>query len=81
MGKPIGRTRTTGGQTLREEVWDWAGSAWRTIDLQDNGTTTLPSGAVNPATGTVRVRLTANIPNTTGPGFLLGNLSLTGTLQ
>ena len=81
MGKPIGPTGTTGGQTLREEVWDWAGSAWRTIDLQDNGTTTLPSGAVNPATGTVRVRLTANIPNTTGPGFLLGNLSLTGTLQ
>jgi hypothetical protein len=79
MGKPLGPTATAGA--VQEQVWDWASSAWRTIDLQDNGVTTLPTGAVNPATGTVRVRLTANIPNTTGPGFLLGNLSLTGTLQ
>ncbi len=81
LGKPIGPTGTTSGQSLREEVWDWGTSAWRTIDLQDNGTTNLPTGAVDPVSGTVRVRVTANIPNSTGPGFLLGNLSLTGTLQ
>jgi hypothetical protein len=81
MGKPIGVSGASSGQTLREEVWDWGSSAWRAINLQDNGTTSLPAEAVNPATGTVRVRLTANIPNTAGPGFLLGNLSLTGTLQ
>ncbi len=72
---------STTPQTLREEVWDWSRSAWRVIDLQENGTTTLPAAAVDPVTGTVRVKVTANIPSTTGPGFLLGNLSLTGTLQ
>ncbi len=81
MGKPIAPPGTTSGQSVREEVWDWGRSAWRTIELQENGTTTLPAEAVDPMSGTVRVRVTANIPNTTGPGFLLGNLSLTGTLQ
>ena len=61
---------------LQGQVWDWSSSSWIDINYQDNGTTALPDGAVNPTTGAVRVRVTAS-----NGGFLAGSLGLSGTVQ
>jgi hypothetical protein len=67
-----------GGNTtasLQSEVWDWSRSAWIAVAYQDNGTTSLPDSAVNPASGLVRLRIT------TSSGFAAGAISLSGTVQ
>ena len=71
---PPGSTNTIQGVT--GQVWDWQTSSWSDINYQDNGTTALPQSAVDPATGTVRVRV-----NTNNGGFLAGSLTLSGTVQ
>jgi hypothetical protein len=64
------------GPALTGEAWDWATSSWVPINYVDNGTTALPNSAVDPQTGTVRVRITAN-----NGGFVAGSLSLSGTVK
>jgi hypothetical protein len=75
---PRGAPGTVGqsGPTIAGEVWDWSRSAWTDIAYQDNGTTALPDGAVHPASGLVRLRLT-----TTNGATLSGNLTLSGTVR
>ena len=57
-------------------MWDWGRASWTDIAYQDNGTTAVPDGAVNPSTGLVRLRLTTNVG-----GLLAGGISLSGTIQ
>jgi hypothetical protein len=63
-------------QRVRGEAWDWSSSSWVEISYQENGTTALPDGSVNPSTGTVRVRITPG-----SDGFVAGSLSLSGTVR
>ena len=74
FGPPSSSTQT--GPAVQGQVWDWGRSAWTDIAYQDNGTTALPDGAVNPSTGLVRLRLTTSVG-----GLLAGGLSLSGTIQ
>ena len=74
FGPPGGSTQT--GPTVQGQVWDWGRSTWTDIAYQDNGTTAVPDGAVNPTTGLVRLRL-----STTVGGLVAGGLSLSGTIQ
>ncbi len=69
---PGGSAPTT---TVQGQVWDWARSAWTDVAYQDNGTTTLPQGAVNPDSGLVRLRLSSS------GGFVAGTITLAGTVQ
>ena len=57
------------------EAWDWAAAAWTPIGFQDNGLTTLPASAVDPATGAVRIRLGSDAGT-----FYAGGLSLVGSV-
>jgi hypothetical protein len=70
---PGGSSSTSPG--IQGEVWDWTSSSWTNINYQDNGTTALPDGAVNPSTGLIRLRI-----ETTNGGFLAGSLTLSGTV-
>jgi hypothetical protein len=77
-GKFIGPPSGSGNgsdQSLQGEVWDWSHAAWTSVAFQNNGTTGIPDGAVNPDTGSVRFRLSG-----TG-GFLAGAITLSGTVQ
>lgn len=69
---------TTGGasSTIQSQYWDWSNSSWTDIAYQDNGTTALPDSAVDPATGTVRLKV-----NTPNGGMLAGDVSLAGVVQ
>lgn len=71
---PPGSGTTVQGVT--GQVWNWETSSWSDISYQDNGTTALPASAVDPETGTVRIRVTSN-----NGGFLAGSLTLSGTVQ
>lgn len=71
---PPGSTTTVQGVT--GQVWNWETSSWSDINYQDNGTTALPATAVDPETGTIRIRVTSN-----NGGFLAGSLTLSGTVQ
>ena len=61
---------------VQGEAWDWSNNAWINIAYQDNGTTAIPDSTINPATGVVRVRISAS-----NGGFLAGTLGLSGTVQ
>ncbi len=62
---------------FKSEVWDWSRSAWTSIPLKDNDTAPIPAAAIDPATGTVRLRLRS----VAGSSFQAGYLSLAGTLR
>jgi hypothetical protein len=67
-----------GGSTvpgLQGQVWDWSRSAWTDVAYQDNGTTALPDGSVDPASGLIRFKLS------TSTGFLAGTITLSGTVR
>ncbi len=66
-----------GTGSFKSEVWDWSQSAWVPLALAESATTAVPDRAVDPATGTVRLR----VRSVDGSSFLLGPLSLTGTVQ
>jgi hypothetical protein len=66
---------TSSAAAVQAQVWDWSRSAWSDVAYQDNGTTSLPDSAVNPDSGTVRLRL-----STTG-SFAAGTITLSGTVQ
>jgi hypothetical protein len=61
---------------LHAEVWDWAKAAWVSVDYKSNGTTMLPSAAVDPSSGNIRLRI-----NATGGQAMMGAISLTGTVE
>jgi hypothetical protein len=69
---PNGQT----GATVQGQVWDWSQSAWSDLAYQDNGTTALPSSAIDPSSGLIRLRL-----GTTNGGLLAGSISLAGTVK
>jgi hypothetical protein len=60
---------------VQGDVWDWSHSSWVNVSYLDNGTTTLPDSAVEPATGMIRFRLS------TTSGFLAGDITLSGTVR
>jgi hypothetical protein len=68
---------TTGATTpgIQGQVWDWSRSAWTDVAYQDNGTTALPDGAIDPDTGRVRFRVSDS------SGFLAGAITLSGAVQ
>jgi len=74
FGPPASSSQT--GPAVQGQVWDWGRASWTDIAYQDNGTTAVPDGAVNPSTGLVRLRLTTNLG-----GLLAGGISLSGTIQ
>ncbi len=63
-------------QSVPAKVWDWLRSAWIPLDYNDNGITAVPSDAVNPSSGEVRLQVAA-----TGTQVVLGEVSLTGTVK
>jgi hypothetical protein len=65
----------TTAPTVQGQVWDWARSTWTDIAYQDNGTTTVPDGAINPDSGLVRLRLSSS------GGFVAGSITLAGTVR
>jgi hypothetical protein len=74
--KFAGPPGTTGsGPSVQGQVWDWSRSAWSDVAYLENGTTTLPDSAVDPATGRVRFRLA------TTSGLLAGPITLSGTIR
>jgi hypothetical protein len=75
-GPPGGPAGAPGAPTVKAEVWDWANSAWISLAYNLNGTSTLPTAALDPSSGEVRLRLTA-----TGGQTMLGSISLTGTVE
>jgi hypothetical protein len=74
FGPPSSTTQN--GPAVQGQVWDWGRASWTDVTYQDNGTTALPDGAVDPSTGLVRLRLTTNVG-----GLLAGGISLSGTIQ
>jgi hypothetical protein len=76
-GSRLANAAITGGNLLTAEVWDWSNGRWQPLGLLANATP-LPDGSVDPATGTVRVRLTAIAGDSPGP---MGAMSLTGSVQ
>jgi hypothetical protein len=65
----------TGNSSVKGEAWDWGTSSWATVNYQDNGTTSIPDSAVNPATGEVRVKISSQSQ------FTSGFLSISGTVK
>jgi hypothetical protein len=63
-------------QTLQAKVWDWQQSAWIPLDYNSSGVTPVPSAAINPSTGEVRLQVTAG-----GTQVVFGQASLTGTVK
>jgi hypothetical protein len=74
-GKPVPPGSSGSAPTLQAEVWDWARSAWVSIDYKANGPSALPPTAMDPSSSEVRLRLTVS-----GGQTYLGSLSLTGTV-
>ena len=66
---------TNGGGAVKGQAWDWAASSWIAVSYQDNGTTSIPDSAVNPATGEVRVKLSSD------GQFASGFLSISGNVK
>ncbi|HET9847915.1 MAG TPA: hypothetical protein VFR68_05105 [Candidatus Dormibacteraeota bacterium] len=58
------------------QVWDWAHGTWVDLAYQDNGTTSIPDNAIDPSSGTIRLRV-----STTNSAFLAGTITLSGTVQ
>jgi hypothetical protein len=61
--------------SVKAQVWDWSQSAWVAIDYNDNSSMLVPPSAVNPTTGEVKLKLTADNQ------FSTGNYSLVGTVK
>ena len=70
-GPPGGSSPSVTGQ-----VWDWSHSAWIDLAYQDNGTTAIPDNAIDPSSGSIRLRV-----STGNSGFLAGTITLSGTVQ
>jgi hypothetical protein len=62
--------------TTEAEVWDWQHRSWTGIAYQDNGTTAIPDGAIESASGSVRLRISGS-----NASFMSGGVSLTGTIR
>jgi hypothetical protein len=62
--------------TLQARFWDWHRSAWTALSYNMGGVTALPSAAINPTTGEVRLQVDA-----AGTQTVFGQVSLTGTVK
>ena len=62
--------------TIQGQAWDWTSSSWVDIKYQENGTTQIPSEAINPSTSEIRVRIVV-----TNGSFLATGISLAGNAQ
>jgi hypothetical protein len=72
FGGPSGGT----SPSVTGEVWDWSRGAWTDLAYQDNGTTAIADNAIEPGSGTIRLRV-----STKNSGFLAGTITLAGTVQ
>jgi stage V sporulation protein SpoVS len=63
-------------QSLPAKVWDWLQSAWVPLTYNVGGVTAVPSAAINPSSGEMRLQVAAN-----GTQVLFGQVSLTGTVK
>jgi hypothetical protein len=72
-----GKGQVPGGptQTLQAKVWDWQRSAWIPLSYNAGGVTSVPSAAINPASGEVRLEVAAG-----GSQAVFGQVTLTGTV-
>ena len=61
--------------SVKGQAWDWSTSSWIAVAYLDNGSTSIPDSAVNPATGEVRVRLSSD------GQFATGFLSISGDVK
>jgi len=61
--------------TFPAKVWDWLTSAWVPLAYNGSGVTALPSAAINPTSGEVRLQVDGN-----GTQAMFGQISLTGTV-
>lgn len=74
-GKFVGPNGPTTPGVVKAQVWDWTTSNWIDVSYSDSGTTTVPSEAVNPSTGEVRLKLSSD------GQFTTAFLSMTGTVS
>jgi hypothetical protein len=66
---------TGGPVTVKGYVWDWTNQAWVSISYADNALTQVPDSAVNPTTGEVRFKESAD------GQFTAGQLTIQGTVK
>jgi hypothetical protein len=62
--------------TLQGRFWDWQRSVWNPLSYNMGGVTALPSAAINPSTGEVKLQVDAG-----GTQTMFGQTSLTGTVK
>jgi hypothetical protein len=60
--------------SVKAQVWDWSRSAWVAIDYNENSAMRVPPAAVDPTTGEVRLKLTADNQFSTGVYSLVGTV-------
>jgi hypothetical protein len=62
--------------TLQGRFWDWQRSVWNPLSYNMGGVTALPSAAINPTSGEVKLQVDAG-----GAQTVFGQVSLTGTVK
>lgn len=72
-GKPVAPNGVA--TTVKAQAWDWTQSAWIDVNYSETSSTSIPDSAIDPATGTVRLKISSDGP------FSTGYLSLTGTVS
>lgn len=73
---PKGQIAPGTTSTLQARFWDWQRSAWTALSYNMGGVTALPSAAINPASGEVRLQVDAG-----GTQTVFGQVALTGTVK
>jgi hypothetical protein len=73
---PKGPAPPGSAQSLQAKVWDWQQSAWIPLSYNAGGVTAVPSAAINPSSGEVRLQVFGN-----GTQVVFGQVSLTGTVK
>ncbi len=76
FSSPKGPVPPGSAQSLQAKVWDWQQSAWIPLSYNAGGVTALPSAAINPSSGEVRLQVAAG-----GNQVVFGQVSLTGTVK
>ena len=73
---PKGPVAPGSTQNLQAKVWDWHASTWIPLTYNSGGVTALPSAAINPTSGEVKLQVDAN-----GTQTAFGQISMTGTVK
>ena len=76
FSSPKGPVAGGSPQSLQANAWDWQQSAWIPVTFNLGGVTPVPSAAINPTSGEVRLQVAAG-----GNQVVFGQVSLTGTVS